>query len=375
MPNALDNAYSEISKRLGPYDDKEERDYPVPDLPVTDPWNGLDELDSDDFVRDLDARTSLSDPELDNEDRRLVDGGIREIGMEALALYKSFRYANLRPFAGHWGIFYLEPGIKRVLELIQHYDPHHPDPRSTAIEFLRRHERTHFKFDVYALGLESALSKHLYEPLKRAFRPYAIYQVEEGLANHEAWRWASNKKHGPAIKAFAKDFMSLQPGGYSRFQEDRKDLASELAANLLDLNLTSGARREDQALWVANIPAAMAKWQSYCPEHSVSSAVLTRWINPAWKFPEVLNVTEAQAFSNLLTSKYASLRDRWAETKQKLMQNSALPGLDFKRWNKSTGHWSVRINDNFRAHLRPIPQSAGMWTAEEFGPHKAMGHG
>ena len=57
MPNALDNAYSEISKRLGPYDDKEERDYPVPDLPVTDPWNGLDELDSDDFEK------SWSDPD------------------------------------------------------------------------------------------------------------------------------------------------------------------------------------------------------------------------------------------------------------------------------------------------------------------------
>lgn len=31
----------------------------------------------------------------------------------------------------------------------------------------------------------------------------------------------------------------------------------------------SHARRDDQAIWVGNLPAAMAHWQSYCPEYWV----------------------------------------------------------------------------------------------------------
>ncbi|WP_217999677.1 hypothetical protein, partial [Thauera butanivorans] len=166
----------------------------------------------------------------------------------------------------------------------------------------------------------------------------------------------------------------LQPGAYARFDEKKFELAGELAANLIDLNLSTMARREDQALWVSNVPDELLR-RSLCPEYFVRPSSLTAWINPAWKLPEVRNVTEAKSFSDSLVSKYASLKERWDDTKRKLIANPAIPGLDFKRWDKSTGHWSVRINDNFRAHLRPVQNSSGTWEAEEFGPHKAMGHG
>jgi hypothetical protein len=373
MSNVLDRTYAEVSARLGPYSD-DDMDYPRPDVPVADPWNGLDDLISDDFLQPLDDAFPVQETGLDDDARRVVDGGIREIGMEALAFYKSFRFVGMSPFPGHWGIFYLDPGIKRVQELIKHFAPSQPDLRRTAIEFLRCHERLHFKFDVYALGLESALSKHLYEPLKRAFRPYPIHQVEEGLANHEAWRWASNSMRDPAIKSFAEDFMSTQPGGYSRFKEDRKVLTSELAANLIDLNLSRGARRDDQALWVANVPVAMSRWQSYCPEYEVSGAVLTRWINPAWKLPTIKAIQDGKAVIKAL-KRYADKRDQWEGTKEKLIQEPGASGLRFKHWDKATGVWSVRVDANFRAHLRPVDQSNGVWEANEFGPHTAMGHG
>jgi len=371
MPNALDHAYAEITTRLGPYAD-DDRGFPIPDFPVAENWHGLDDQESGEHLKAFKDQFPLDQPELDDEARRLIDGGIREIGMEALAFYKSFRFVGLPPFPGHWGIFYLAPGIKRVQELIKLYDPHHPDPRGMAIEFLCRHERLHFKFDVYALGLESALSKHLYEPLKRAFRPYAIYQVEEGLANHEAWRWA--RRQGPAIMTFAEDFMSLQPGGYSRFQEERKVLTSELAANLIDLNLAFGARRADQALWVANVPVAMSRWQSYCPEYGVSGAVLTRWINPAWKLPIVKAIRDGKAVSKEILGRHADKRDKWENTKARLIKEPGTPGLKFERW-KDTDEWSVRVDDNFRAHLVPVDRLNGVWEAHKFGSHKAMGHG
>jgi hypothetical protein len=166
--------------------------------------------------------------------------------------------------------------------------------------------------------------------------------------------------------------MKLQPGAYSRFDENKFELASELAANLIDLDLSRMARRTDQALWVANVPDELLR-RSLCPEYFVRPSSLTSWINPVYKIPDIRSITEAKSFSDLLASKYASLRERWDETKRKLIANPGLPGLRFKPWDKSKGHWSVRINDNFRAHLRE--KSSGIWEADKFGPHKAMGHG
>ena len=309
---------------------------------------------------------------LDKDARSLLDGALREVGFDAYAFYKSRRYKNALPFPDKWGIFYLEHGIARVRELIEATYPGYGGSQKLAYEFLREHERFHLKFDLYALSVEATLGRALYEPLNRSFRHHKIYQVEEALANRDAWDWSRQERIG--LKEFAYDFMKLQPGAYARFDEKRSDLASELAANLLDLNLSLTARRADQALWVGNVPDELLR-RSLCPEYFVGLVNLTSWLNPAWKLPEVRDIKETQTFSNLLTSKYSTLNDRWQETKKKLIQNAALPGLDFKRWEKSTGYWSVRINSNFRAHLRPLSDSNGAWEAQEFGTHKSMGHG
>jgi len=385
MPNILDRYFDEASRRIPAQPVLSDKDLPRPEYPEHEGFDPTEIAgDNDELIPVADrgiletatrrlfgSDTPPSFP-ITKEDRDLLDGGIREVGFDVYAFYKSRRHVSARPYPGKWGIFYLEHGVARIRELIEATYPGYGSSLRLAYEFLREHERFHLKFDLYALSIEAAIGHTLYESLKRAFRRHRIYQIEEALANREAWEWAKSGRVG--LSEFAHDFMKLQPGAYARFDEKKFDLAAELAANLLDLNLSRMARREDQALWVGNVPSELLR-RSLCPEYFVRPVALTAWINPAWKLPEVCNVTEAQAFTNLLSSKYASLKDRWLETKKKLIQNSALPGLDFKRWDKATGLWSVRINDNFRAHLRPITQSAGTWEAEEFGPHKAMGHG
>lgn len=380
MPNVLDRAYQEVTDKLGPWNGGPS--HGVPDVPIQEEWHGIDDIDPASHLGPLDpggqADTGSVDgvgqEPLDGEERRWIDGGIRERGIEALAFYKSFRFVSSPPFVGYWGVFYLDLGIRRVRELMAQYGPDHGDGRSLAVEFLRRHERAHFKFDVYALGIESALSKHLYQPLKQAFRGRQIFQVEEAFANHEAWRWA--QRQGDPVRNFAEEFMDSQPGAYARFREDRRGLASELAANLIDLNFSSGARRDDQDLWVANLPTAMAHWQSYCREYLVSGAnVLSRWINPAWKLPAVTAIQDSHSVLKMLEGRYAGYRDKWEKTKSKLIQEPGLRGLRFKLWDAPTGTWSVRVDDNFRAHLVQIRGSNGMWETCEFGDHKAMGHG
>lgn len=370
MSNALNRTYQNINHKLGSF--VPPFNLPVPDYPIQEEWPALNEVDAANIIP-MKIDDNIPMGKLNDDQRRLIDGGLREQGMEVLAFYKSFRFVSKPPFSGYWGIFYLDAGIHRVSELMGEYELDADECYRMAVEFLRRHERVHFKFDVYALGAESILSQHRYEPLKHAFRNRKVFQVEEALANNEAWKWA--KGQGAPVQKFAEDFMSIQPGSYARFSEDREDLSAELAANLIDLNFAPNARRNDQVLWVANLPSAMNHWQSYCKEYRVSiKQVLSGWINPAWKLPRVTAIHDSDEVRKSLEVRYATLRSKWEETKGKLLKEPGLSGLRFKRWDKTTGTWSVRVDDNFRAHLKPIKTSDGLWETTGFGPHKAMGH-
>jgi plasmid maintenance system killer protein len=385
----IEQFFEEASRRIPTQPFISDKDLPRPEYPQHDGFNPIESEGNDDVLTLLKdypfaSDNHLHDVSITDDDRRILDGGIREGGFDVYAFYKSRRYISASPYSGKWGIFYLEHGLERIGELIHSYSPDCESPLWRAYKFLQAHEDFHFKFDLYALSVEAMMGRELYSPLKRAFRHHRIYQVEEALANKHAYDWAISGTHYPYkgsaprrrqcafMKDFARDFMNLQPGAYARFNEDEHELAAELAANLLDLNLSQTARRKDQEFWVGNVPEKLLR--GGCPEYFVRPATLTTWINPAWKLPEVRNITEAQAFTNLLSSKYASLQSRWEDAKKKLIANSALPGLEFKRW-KNTGYWSIRVNDNFRVHLRPVEKSLGTWIAEEFGDHKSMGHG
>ena len=268
MANALMRTYRDIQQRLGSSAIDFGRN--CPDAPDSAAWNRTWETPANKVLHPVTAVASpiiVPPPErtLDDPAVPLSGGSFHEHGMEAVAFYKSFRFQDLLPFKGYWGIFYLKEGIRLIDRHLEDLGIQHAE--WSALEFVRRHERFHFKFDVYALGIESAVSKHLYAPLKYTYRLHRTMQTEEAMANHEAWRWALTQ--GPVFARFAHDLMSRQPVAYARFEESHESLASELAANLIDHNLAFGARRDDQALWVGNIPAAMAHWQSYCPEYWV----------------------------------------------------------------------------------------------------------
>ncbi|MFN9936403.1 MAG: hypothetical protein ACK536_09265 [Hyphomonadaceae bacterium] len=62
----------------------------------------------------------LSVPEISEEDKELVEGGIRSRGFEAIAFYKSRRFQSQKPFPGKWGIFYINEGLRHVGWQISH---------------------------------------------------------------------------------------------------------------------------------------------------------------------------------------------------------------------------------------------------------------
>jgi len=384
MSNMMEKYFSEALQKIPPVGSIEEMGLPEPDYPKSEPFSPESRTSEDDDVSTVSSRWAAFDKAeilnrgpinpivLTKSDEKLIDGGLREIGVDIFAFYKSRRYVDKKPYPGKWGVFYVEQGVQRIAQLIELTYPGYGRPYKWAYELLRAHERFHFKFDLSALAFEAANKKALYDPLKYCFRNCKEFLVEEALANKEAWLWAKQPRIG--LGDFAYNFSKLQPGAYGRFDEDWAKLGGELAANLIDLNFSQSARRDDLAYWLGTVPDVLLR-KSLCPEYFVRPADLTAWIDPAWRLPAVLSVTESPKVQKLLLSKFKSIKTKWNDTKKKLIKDSAIPGLDFKRWDKKEGLWSVRVDLNFRAHIRAIKPKEGAWEAVEIGPHKAMGHG
>jgi len=345
-------------------DDERWNDIPEDSLK---PLDGSSELDDQD---ELTSRHSLPLAPLRPDEQSRIDRAIREVGFEAIAFYKSKRFITRKPFPGVWGIFYLRAGVEYLAtRMAQDYRISNPLP--LAYELLRRHERYHFKADMYTMMLELVQRQQLYVPVRRAFRGRSTQFVEEALANRDVWTFVRDKEK--PLKDFARDWMTVQPGAYQRFDEWKDNLTAEWAANTLDGNYSRNARRDDVGAWTVSVPSVFIR-PSVCPEWTIDHAISSSLFPAVLRMPTVIRVDESEAVKKLLAKKYRHLEGTWDDQKSKLYRNPGTHGLDFYPWEKPD-LWSVRVTKGFRAHLRSQTGTPGHWLTEEFGPHDELGHG
>jgi len=212
MANAIEKLFDSVIPGLRPM---QAADWPETETDIQDPnpfedFRGSDNdsvLPLEDEARVLDVLDRMGERDaVTQEDRELIEGGIRARGMDVLAFYKSRRLIGHRPFIGRWGIFYLQPGLAYVRDEIAAAYPGFSQPSQLALEFLREHEHFHFRADVQTLMFEATLGHHLYMPLRKAMRGRSADFVEEALANRQVWDWA--KKATVGMREFAYDFSS-----------------------------------------------------------------------------------------------------------------------------------------------------------------------
>ena len=380
MANSVDRLFDSVLNNLDNFSDldwpdtpKDSEDVNQIDEPMDSENDGIYSIDEEQTSRDALERLAGSrvSAEPEEDEIEAIEGGIRSIGFEALAFYKSRRFISHRPFAGRWGIFYLQPGLIYIESQINHIYPGYGDPKKLAISFLREHERFHFRADIQTLMFEATLGKHLYLPLHKALRRRRSHFVEEALANRQVWDWA--RKGSVGLEDFAKDFMLLQPNAYARFLEPRLDLAAEWAGTVVDQSPPGSTFREDLSHWVEVTPSGLMR-PSLCPEYVIYTDNLSQWISPALVLPPVNAVQDGEDVAKILQGRFAHLQSKWELTKAKLLENRLLHGLNFKPWPKDgPERYSVRVDDNFRAHLHH--RGGGNWLAYILGPHKNLGHG
>jgi hypothetical protein len=362
--------------------DFESIDYPK--ISRTFEWPDFDELDT--RLIEIPQGTSVDeDPEIldgTEEGDDAIAGGVRDYGVDIMAFYKSYRFVDKKPFQGKWGIFFVNKAVRYLTHLLKSEFPSLPHPRTRAIEFLWEHEIYHAKFDVGVLAIEAITKQHLYLPQKVVFRGYENQQPEEALANERAWSHVkqydprtsrATKAYSQGIEGFSQfffDFMKLQPGAYSRFDEDVYDLKSEAAAGVFENQRYRNAQANHLAQLIGSTPRNTCTKMDV-PRHLIWGVRYSALIKPARFIPTVKEIRESEKFKSTLQGDHKKL---WENTKAKLIAASSLPGLDFKFWN-TPDVWSARANDNFRAHLSAVSKSNGIWEALAFGNHKEMGHG
>ena len=365
---ALKGAIGEWKPNTG----QAEIDFP-PDDPL--PWP---EIDENDFPASPLKADSYDDQTESNEGNISEDGGIigvavKKHGIEALAFYKSFRFRDCKPYPGKWGIFYLGQGIELLTHLISiDTSSNLADSRQLAIEFLRSHEKYHFLVDILALGVEPPLSKHLYLPLRHAYRNHGTRCVEEALANAAIWQWAKKKDaEFPGIASFAEGFMSHQPNAYSRFDEPQEILNSELAANLVDQRY-GNFTNPNLAVWLNAFPSNISS--RFVPEHVIHGRKLSRLFPGVQIFPKIAEVIDTSQVLKKLGRPGSPLKDKWEKTKRKLIACPSLGGLDFKLWPKIPQAWSVRLDRGNRGNLVLKDAALGIWESVCVGTHDECGH-
>jgi len=341
----------------------------VADYPFDESGGLLDEIES---MGGLGDSYDGSDFDESIEEILATEGGVRAHGLDILAFYKSPRFIDERPFKGRWGVFYLNSGVAYINHLLTLEFPTYIPSNNLGLEFLRAHEMFHAKFDVSMLGLELASKKHFYIPQKLAFQNCKCHEPEEALANLAAYKFIKDHKEvGLPYEAeqFFYDFMKRQGGAYSRFDEPISTIQTELASGIFDGHRYRGANSSLLGPWMGFTPSfTFAKRD--IPEYFIKNIRYSKLISKARVLPAVRVVTESSKFNKMLHPGHEKF---WNNAKNKLIECPARGGLDFKEF--PSPEWSIRVNDNFRAHLLPISLNKGMWEAVGYGNHKQMGHG
>lgn len=171
--------------------------------------------------------------DLDQVSPENVDAGrrvFREAGIDVLAFYKSFRFRDLPPYRGRWGIFLVDAGIAAVAAHFKDIKPTLPlaELQKLAMKTLILHERYHFWIDAWALAREAdpfvgdRFKKYEYYVEQRQAFSMCDLDFEESLANHYLFRAISEFRlsDGTHPTRMLADFLDSCPVPYSNYRMD-----------------------------------------------------------------------------------------------------------------------------------------------------------
>ena len=267
-------------------------------------------------------------------------------GLDVLAFYRSYHRGKDR-----WGIYVLEHGVDVIGRVLGNDD--------AAFHALWLHEFAHHVADVVATTLEADGGKPAYLPhLRRA--------ISLSDAGHPGWclkgeALANGYMLDHLDRAFAttmREWSRTQPKGYrdgyksssGRSRLEAAGIRQELIWHLLGgdnrpaaLMTGSSHLLFDQAHWLADEAHVPVYWVPRAGPR-VLVPRLEQWISHA----------DVDDRNGQFRKQLARLRleREWANAKSHLAEDTAYPGLRFKKLHGEVDVFSIRLGRGYRALLK-----------------------
>jgi hypothetical protein len=317
---------------------------------------------------------------LEGPEGNQLDQSVLEKGVDALAWYVNFHIRGAQ-----WGVYIPTSGLAYMMVRVFGRLPVNTDTKlKIAFRALHQHELFHFAVDYMSAQWEAITGMPCYRPardLRDATWGYVIR--EEELANAHMIR--SLRGGLPALKVRGRaealrQFTRKQPPGYKDAERSTRRIAFDAGCEALARDYVSKISRIELGFLggvdlLRMYPLSPVIDWRYCPIHIIHDKHRLN-IPPVelGLFSNIEVISEDERFKKQLSALSKVTQEAWSRTKRKLAVTTALKGLDFKFWeHRGTDKvYSIRLNDNYRAHLA---YDGVRWAAVQVGTHGAMGHG
>jgi len=263
-----------------------------------------------------------------------------------------------------------------------------------ACRAILKHELFHFEADCMAANWELSLGKPVYwrvldiqRELEGGIEHYR--NLEEGLANAymlRAFRHPTKTlRSARGVYHALKTFCEGQPAGYCDGPRYAKSRAAYVeGCRQLSANFQYAAVLYESAWQVSDgaldtlifYPKPFQIDWRRCPilVHDQGGILRKLGIGLAC-FEAISRISESSSFLKALSRCDRRIQTMWYRRKADLARSVSLNSLGFQRWKPGgEGCYAVRIDSNYRAHLRH-DRVNGSWIAEEIGDHGRTGHG
>lgn len=308
--------------------------------------------------------------ELASEEERL--------GIDALAWYVTFHNRDLA-----WGIYIPISSLHYVADKYLRR-LRYPKQRKLEIAFnaLLHHESIHYAVDRNVAAWELILGIKLHGDVPDRLKTLGYIQVEEAVANAHKLREMKNHYSEACARAL-ETWVGNSPKGY-------RDAFDYLEDDQFALGLDECVKTYAGEKWMANPNVGgglgWIKWASQfvfsgevdltrCPvtviDDQLGLGVLPTTVRYIRSIPTIL---ERPKFLKMLKRAPKQIQETWARKRETLKEVVPSHPEFEKLRGPLSGQFSLRIGDNYRAHLKPN-QTMQVWEALAIGPHTAMGHG
>jgi plasmid maintenance system killer protein len=299
-------------------------------------------------------------------------------GIDALAWYVSFH--NTEP---EWGIYIPISSLHyiagRHLKRLRYSKARKLEIAFNALLF---HESIHYAVDRNVAAWELILGVALHGEVPDRLKTLGYIQVEEAVANAHKLRELKEIYSAACTNALGT-WVSNSPAGY-------RDAFEYLDDADFRLGLEECVKTYAGEKWMANPDVGgglgWIRWASQfifndavdltqCPimviDDQTGLGVLPTTVKYLQSIPAIV---ESRKFLKMLKRAPKQIQESWARKRETLKEVVPSHPEFEKLKGPLAGQFSLRVSDNYRAHLRP-KATTDVWEALAIGPHTAMGHG